>query len=106
MDCKTKEKVSSEVKRSEEAEFKFKNEPIDEDLKNIVIEIYTAHANKCDLPGLAENIKKDLDAKRPKGWIVFAGKHMVGACSYIENTLLDFEINGNSFVIFQTHCPE
>lgn len=86
--------------------FKFRAEVPNEELKKAVIESYKAHAPSCDLAALADKIKNDLDEKLPKGWIVFAGKHMVGACSFIKDTLVDFEVDGISFVIFQTFCPE
>jgi len=103
---------SSEIRSSSEKIveieplFKFRKEAANSTLKNTIIESYKLHASSCSLPELADKMKQDLDAKIPKGWIVFGGKHMVGACSYIEDTLVDFEVDGTSFVIFQTFCPE
>lgn len=85
--------------------FDFKEEPSDLNLKNTIIEIYKTQCNGIALPDIVSKIKKELDSRIPKGWIVFAGSDMVGACSYIENTLVEFKINGISFVIFQTYCP-
>lgn len=86
--------------------FDFKEEPSDLNLKNTIMEIYRTHCNNIALPEIVSKMKKELDSKIPKGWIVFAGSDMVGACSYIENTLVEFKINGISFVIFQTFCPQ
>lgn len=105
MSSTTKEQSSVENTKEDQVEFKFKTEPLDHNIKDYVIDIYKNNVEKLTLPELAEKIKKDLDENFPKGWIVFAGRHMVGACSYIENTLLDFEILGVSFVIFQTYVP-
>ncbi|KAM0681110.1 hypothetical protein GINT2_000895 [Glugoides intestinalis] len=105
MNSTTKEQSSAENAKEDPVEFKFKTEPLDQNLKDTVMGIYKSNIEKLTLPELAEKIKKDLDEKFPKGWIVFAGRHMVGACSYIENTLLDFEVEGVSFVIFQTYVP-
>lgn len=86
--------------------FKFRKESSNPKLNNLIVELYKSYAATCGLPELAEKIKQDLDKSFPKGWIVFAGKHMVGACSFIEGTLVDFEVDGTSFVIFQSFCPE
>lgn len=103
----TTKEEESEKQRTKDIEFKFKKEPADVVLKEAIMEIYKKHAeNKPTLPQLAEKIKKDLDSKFSKGWIVFAGTNMVGACSYIEGTLADVEVDNISFVLFQTYCPE
>lgn len=86
--------------------FKFKMEVKDKKLEDAIINAYKVHSSTSTLTELVEKMKADLDKKFPKGWIVFAGKHMVGACSYIQDTLADFEVDGISFVIFQTFCPE
>lgn len=98
---------SAESKETKnELEFKFKNNLKSLELKDAIIDSYRKHRKCSTLPDLVENIKKDLDSQFTKGWVVFGGKHMVGACSYIEDTLLDFEVDGNSYVIFQTFVPD
>jgi Dynein light chain type 1 len=105
-DQKTKspEKAKESISNSEPV-FKFKSNDIDQTLKTTVQNSYKKNM-KQSLPGLVGAIKRDLDLVLPKGWIVFAGKHMTGACSYIQNTMVDVEIDGTAFVIFQTFCPE
>lgn len=86
--------------------FRFKTELKNKKIEEVIINAYKLYSPTSTLTELAEKIKTELDEKFPKGWIVFTGKHMVGACSYIEDTLADFEVDGVSFVIFQTFCPE
>lgn len=86
--------------------FTFKKNIHDEKIKNLIISIYKENALKLNLTELTDKMKNTLDEQFSKGWIVFAGKHMVGSCSYVKNTLMDFEVDGISFVIFQTFCPE
>ncbi|ELA41833.1 uncharacterized protein VICG_01185 [Vittaforma corneae ATCC 50505] len=103
----TTKEGESEKHETKDIEFKFKSEPADMSLKEAIMEIYKRHIkDEPTLPQLAEKMKKELDSKFSKGWVVFVGKHMVGACSYIEHTLVDFEVDGVSFVLFQTYCPE
>lgn len=105
------EKVMAEKEQIKEVTkieplFKFKVEMKDKQIEDAIINSYKLHSPTYALTELAEKIKLDLDEKFPKGWIVFAGKHMVGACSHIKDTLADFEVDGVSFVAFQTFCPE
>lgn len=114
MPSTSKEEASAEIDvkssegsvKAEGAEFKFDREPSDQRIKHLIIESYKKHAKKnATLTKLTGKMKKDLDKSFPRGWIVFAGKHMVGACSYVEKTLVNFEVNGVSFVVFQTYFP-
>ncbi|KAI5169733.1 hypothetical protein PAEPH01_0952 [Pancytospora epiphaga] len=57
------------------------------------------------LPGICEAMKKELDEAEPKGWVVFAGMHLVGVCTFIKDTMVEFETNGLAFVIFKTFYP-
>lgn len=97
-DQKTEEK-------SQEPAIKFKNCDASDDLKMTITSLYKKHMHVPTLPRMCEAIKKDLDEKIPKGWVVFAGMHLVGVCSFIKNTMVEFEVNGTAFVIFQTFCP-
>lgn len=101
-----KEKKQEPEKNDPQPVYKFRVSNVDEKLKETILEIHSKHKNASSLPAMVEGIKKDLDNKISRGWIVFAGKHMSGACSYIQNTMLDFECDGTAFVIFQTFCPE
>ena len=96
---------NTEQSFKEEAEFNFKNTKVDESIKKIVIDSYNRNRS-LKLPSIVSNMKKDLDEAIPKGWIVFAGKHMTGVCSFITGTMLDFEVDKTSFIVFQTFCPE
>lgn len=104
------DKSQNENKKEEdikpEPEYKFKSAKVDEKLKKMIVDAHTKFKGASSLPSMVEGIKKELDAKSPKGWVVFAGKHMAGACSYIQGTMVDFEYDGTAFVIFQTFCPE
>lgn len=97
--------TNKEEIKTHEIEFKFKTDIRNIALKDVLIDSYTKHRNLKDLPALVENIKKDLDGQLSRGWTVFAGKQMVGACCFIEDTMVDFEVEGLSFVIFQSFCP-
>lgn len=98
--------VEDEEKKIIEPVLTFRKDISDEKVKNLVIKIYKENAVSLNLTELTDKLKIELDNNTSKGWIVFAGKHMVGSCSYIKNTLMDFEVDGTSFVIFQTFCPE
>ena len=76
-----------------------------EDLKKEVLAVLKAHLNRDSLPKVGETLKKSLDEKIGKGWVVFAGKHFTGVCPYIKGTMLELEADGNIFIIFQTFCP-
>lgn len=89
-----------------ELQFKFRNDIRNVQLKDAIITSYKEHRGASKLSELVELMKKDLDRVIPRGWIVFAGHQMVGACTFIENTMIDFEVEGISFVIFQTYHPE
>lgn len=86
--------------------FRFRIEIKNKKIEEAIINAYKVHSPTSTLTELAEKIRIELDEKFPKGWIVFTGRHMVGACSYIQDTLADFDVDGVSFVIFQTFCPE
>lgn len=104
-DKKNDDKKSEPPAAAQEPVLNFKSNKINEDLRKKVIELYKKHKNAPTLPGVVEVIKKDLDVAIPKGWVVFAGKHLVGACSFIKDTMVEFEVDGTAFVIFQTYCP-
>lgn len=97
---------SKNEKKEGEVEFKFKSDVTNLDLRNLVMNSYLKNRENPNLSEIVESLKKDLDEAFPKGWVVFGGKHMVGACSFIENTLVDFEVEGISFVLFQTIYPD
>lgn len=95
----------SRQEKGKEPVIKFKSCDATDDLKNTVVALYKKHMDAPTLPRMCEAIKKDLDEQIPKGWVVFAGMHLVGVCSFIQNTMVEFEADGTPFVIFQTFCP-
>lgn len=93
------------TKNEEVIHFVFKNdENVSLDLRNAITKSYKQHAKDSTLPELVEQMRADFDAAIPRGWVVFAGKHVVGSFSYIENTLVEVVVDGISFVVFQTCC--
>lgn len=84
----------------------FNAEPKNSQITKVIKKSYKKRVKKDSLlSAIAEEMKKDLDEKFQNGWVVFVGKHMVGACTYVEGTLASFEVDGVAFVIFQTYCP-
>jgi len=84
----------------------FEVEALNSKITDKIKKSYKKYAKSCNtLPELAQSIKKCLDTKFSNGWVVFVGRQMVGACAYIEGTLVTFEVDGLAFVIFQTYCP-
>ncbi len=86
---------------SEEILFKFKN-----DVKNIELrdEVINSYKKNRKMDNLVEKMKKDLD-KMGNGWVVISGNKMLGACSFIEDTLVEFEVEGREFIVFQIFIP-
>lgn len=81
---------------------KFKNEVNNEELMRFIEDKFQKDYSVDNLAEFTGAFKNELDSKFGNGWIVFAGKHMTGCCSYVVNTLADFEVNETCFVIFQT----
>lgn len=98
-----KDKKSPEV--AVEPTINFRSGDASEDIKKDVFSVLKTHLNGESLPKLAESLKKSLDEKIGKGWVVFVGKHLAGTCSYIKGTMLEFEVDGTVFIVFQTFCP-
>lgn len=103
--CNSSTNQNSNSQNVVELKFKFRNDIRNIKLRDCIMNSYKKNRTNPNLPEVIEAIKKELDETFSKGWIVFGGNHMVGVCSYIENTLADFEVEGTSFVIFQTIYP-
>ena len=103
--CNSSTNQNSNSQNVVELKFKFRNDIRNIELRDCIMNSYKKNRTNPNLPEVIEAIKKELDETFSKGWIVFGGNHMVGVCSYIENTLADFEVEGTSFVIFQTIYP-
>jgi len=95
-----------EEKEAGDQEYTFRTQNVEEKLKKAIIEAYKKCKNLPSLPKITEGMKNELDKRLSKGWIVFAGKHLVGSCVYIQGTMVEFEANGSIFVVFQTFCPK
>ena len=96
--------ISEKTSAGTEPEYKFKSSSSKE-IKERMIAIHKKHNKKVFSPDVTEGIKKELDNIDPSGWVVFGGMHMAGSCSYVQGTLVEFEYEGVSYVIFKTYVP-
>ncbi|KAI4291025.1 hypothetical protein PAPHI01_0299 [Pancytospora philotis] len=102
--AKATEKAAKEPLKTEPT-IKFKKCDVDEKLKKVISDTIHKMFKSGSLPALSEELKKQLDKEDPKGWVVFAGKHLAGVCSFIKGTMVELEVNETAFVIFKTFCP-
>ncbi|KAI5149491.1 hypothetical protein ENBRE01_0934 [Enteropsectra breve] len=86
-------------------EFKFKTTGLSKEYRESIKEAYIQNKHCKTLPALVEKMKNYLDEKHPKGWIVFGGKHMVGSCTFLKNTMADFTVDDTAFVVFKMFVP-
>ena len=89
---------------TEEIKLTFKTKQIREDLKLFIINCIKEFESET-LPQKSLVFKNKLDNQFGKGWNVWLGKHLTGACSCITNTMLEFTDGNIYYVIYQTYVP-
>lgn len=83
-------------------EMKFRRGEVSEEIKTAIKDAWDKCCSLSTLPKICEFMKKELDEKQPKGWVVFGGKHITGVFSHISGTFYEFESDNTIFIIFKT----
>jgi hypothetical protein len=79
----------------------------DENLKVFIVEIYEHLAKEnATFTTIVQEWKRLLDEKFGKNWIICSGTKLVIVSSYVQDTLIGFELGDVSVVIFKTYAPE
>lgn len=86
-------------------EIKYKSGDASEEIASAIKEAWKKCNTLPTLPKICDALKKELDAKHNKGWMVFAGKHIIGVFTHITGTLYEFEYDKTIFIVFQTIFP-